>query len=554
MLPHIDQWLPKGTICDSGELVEECRSGSLDPFPDPDTMITTGDRRADDALASLLHFRVRKFVKNHPQEHKRLCDCFPLDDAIKRHVTQWIVGHGLLRKPVAKMLTQRPRSEWEHIERVWLSVEDTLFLSSPEIFLEEYSRRYVRYLYRYTVSTMIVQGYEYFLKQWKTFCTYVRFKAFNSLGNCPKGPQRFPGFTPDGEWKNPGIPWLRRVLQRGLRSKGEATRLAHLCSSRGFPTPTREMIIASLGRHQQLLTSVPSWVPPKRLEFMYLLSRRIGRKIKAASFLKEMTNPLHVSLTNSSSFAYSRSDGGRAAEVQDEFASWANHIPKERRVKTHVLGSVFVEQIGIERWKSVITEPLNSDESGEEVRFGQPLPGGPFLSERRAGYNSNLGYQLLQCACEAGITRGVLDVNYNVIDYPMLRASVSSEPGGKARIVTSNEWWCTILLQPLGHLLVYLLQTLPQARAGLSASEPAWEWTEDLRRQTEKGVDEEFYHEMGLLTSDLSEATDHCNRHISRSMIEGFLDGVGLDYKSVYFKLAISLLVARRRLVTVSPA
>jgi hypothetical protein len=219
-----------------------------------------------------------------------------------------------------------------------------------------------------------------------------------------------------------------------------------------------------------------------------------------------------------------------------------------------VLGSVFTERSNIERWKTVTTSPLDSDESSEEVKFGDPLPGGPFLAERRAGYNSNLGYQLLQAACDAGIKREVIGTDYTVIDYPMLRASVSSEPGGKARIVTANEWWCTILLQPLGHLLVYLLQTLPQARAGLSASEPAWEWTEDLRRQTSKGVEEEFYHSMGLLTSDLSEATDHCNRKISRSMIEGFLDGVGIDYKSMYFKLAISLLVARRLLVTVPPS
>lgn len=534
-------------ICSESSSLEE-------PFPDPDSLITFDDQRPADALASLLHFRVRTFVKNHPNAHKRICDVFPLDNAIKRHIVSWITGHGLLRRPVARMLVQRPRSEWEQIERVWLSLEDCLFLSSPECFIYEHSKRYIRYLYRYTVSAILVQGYEYFLKQWKTFCVYVRFKGFNALGTCPKGPQRFPGFTPDGEWKNPGIPWLKRVLTRGLRSKGEATRLAHLCSSRGFPTPTRDMIIRSLGRHQQLLSSVPTWVPPKRLELMYLLSRRIGRKIKADQFLKEMTNPLHVSLTNSSSFAYSRSDGGRAAEVQDEFLQWAKFVPVNKASRLHVLGSIFTEKPGIERWRTVVTSPLQEDESSEEVNFGDPLPGGPFLSERRAGYNANLGYQLLQAACDAGIKRGVLDVDYNVIDYPMLRASVSSEPGGKARIVTSNEWWCTILLQPLGHLLVYLLQTLPQARAGLSASEPAWEWTEDLRRQTEKGVFEEFYHTMGLLTSDLSEATDHCNRNISRSMIKGFLDGVGIDYDSTYFKLAIALLTSRRLLVTVRPS
>jgi hypothetical protein len=310
------------------------------------------------------------------------------------------------------------------------------------------------------------------------------------------------------------------------------------------------MILGALAKHQKLLRSEMTYVPEERLRVVFLLARRIGRKVPRSDFIKEMISPFHISLTNSSSFMYSRSDGGRAAEVQHEFTLWANHVPTEETQRKHVLGSLFTEKPGLARWKTVILEPISEKEMS--LNFGDPLPGGALLETRKAGFNKNLGYQLLQCAADAGIKRGVLDKDYNVIDYPYMRATVSSEPGGKARIVTANEWWVTILLQPLGHLLVYLLQTIPQARAGLFASEPAWEWAEDLRKSS-KNFDEKLYHSMGLLTSDLSEATDHCHRKISRAVLEGFLEGVGANWRTGYFQLAISLLVSKRWLVTRTP-
>jgi len=145
----------------------------------------------------------------------------------------------------------------------------------------------------------------------------------------------------------------------------------------------------------------------------------------------------------------------------------------------------------------------------------------------------------------------VLGERYNVIGHPHVRASVSSEPGGKARIVTANEWWVTILLQPLGHILVSLLEEIPSARAGLSRSEPAWEWSEDLRQSGKhlRSV-EELYRDFSLLTSDLSEATDHCHRELTKQMLEGFFEGVGLNTDVGYLRMAIDLLICRKILHT----
>jgi len=271
-----------------------------------------------------------------------------------------------------------------------------------------------------------------------------------------------------------------------------------------------------------------------------LLSRRIGRRIKRSQVQMDLENPEHVSLTNSSSFAYSRTDGGRAAEVQVEFDHWANSTGVERE---HILGYPITAGTN---WKQVLCMPR--DEDLKEYSFGDPLPGG-LLGTRRAGYDSNLGFQILQCAAEAGQKRDVLGPNYEVIGHPHVRASVSSEPGGKARIVTANEWWVTILLQPLGHILVSLLEEIPSARAGLSRAEPAWEWVEDLLQSGKKDPTlQGFYESSELLTSDLSEATDHCHRDLSRQMLEGFFEGVMLDTSTGYLRTAIDLLVGRKML------
>jgi hypothetical protein len=300
------------------------------------------------------------------------------------------------------------------------------------------------------------------------------------------------------------------------------------------------MIKGALAKHRRLLAQPASEIPPERIAIVRALSKRIGRRITRTQVHQDLENPEHVSLTNSSSFAYSRTDGGRAVEVQYEFSRWAESIGESR---THVLGAPIPAGAN---WLTVLCKERSEDLS--TYSFGDAIHG-TILGDRRAGYDSNLGYQILQCAAEAGIARGILDTDYSVIGYPHVRASVSSEPGGKARIVTANEWWVTILLQPLGHVLVSLLEEIPSARAGLSRSEPAWEWVEDLQNAgKDPVVVERLYKDMSLLTSDLSEATDHCHRELSKQMLEGFFEGVGISTTDGYLRTAIDLLVGRKML------
>jgi hypothetical protein len=311
------------------------------------------------------------------------------------------------------------------------------------------------------------------------------------------------------------------------------------------------MVLLSALKHRRTLLQPETPLTEERIQIVRLLARRVGRRIDRKSVHKELENPEHVSLTNSSSFAYSRSDGGRAQEIQDVFHTWCRQTPKDTILKKHVLGNDLVLDAGKPYWQTCILFALDLKE--EEREFGSPYPGGPYLGQSRAGYNSNLGFQLLQCAAEAGIERGVLDSNYKVVGFPYVRSSVSSEPGGKARIVTANEWWVTILLQPVGHLLISLLSELPSARAGLSRTEPAWEWVEDLAKSGKDFDLEEIYKSMSLLTSDLAEATDHCHRTLCKNLLEGFFEGLGIPTETGFLRMSIDLLIGRKFLITTCP-
>jgi hypothetical protein len=314
----------------------------------------------------------------------------------KRQFAGFYLSHGLLSKDIAHRLSKLPVVELERIERVWLAVEDSLLLSSPESFLLD-DGAFVKSIFRWTISKLVTSGYQEMLKDYKQLMVFVKARAIKSNAmELVKGPMHFPGFEPDGSYKELGCDWLDRVIRRGLKSKGEGTRLAHLISTRGLPPPVKEMVQDSLRKHRINLTMPKADIPKERIAMVRLFARRIGRRINRTQVQKDLANPEHVSVTNSSSFAYSRTDGGRAAEVQMEFDLWSNQIGKER---THVLDYPILTGVN---WHQVVCIPR--DYNPEEYQFGDPLPSG-LLGIRRAGYDSNLGFQLIQCAAEAGQKR-----------------------------------------------------------------------------------------------------------------------------------------------------
>jgi len=166
-----------------------------------------------------------------------------------------------------------PVSELNRIERIWLAIEDGLLLSSPEAFLLE-DGAYVKTTFRWVVSTLVSSGYQEMLRNYKAFITFVKAKAIKA-NVMPKPPSHFPGFTPEGGYRELGLEWLDRVIRRGLKSKGETTRLAHFISTRGLPPPTGEMIQDSLRKHRINLATPAASIPKERIEVVRLLSTKV---------------------------------------------------------------------------------------------------------------------------------------------------------------------------------------------------------------------------------------------------------------------------------------
>jgi len=309
---------------------------------------------------------------------------------VKTSFAGFYMSHGLLSKDIAHRLSRFPIREIEKIERIWLAIEDALVLSSPEAFVSG-ECQFVKTIFRWVVAKVVTSGYSEFLKDYKCLMVFIKAKAVKAIGVDPKGPPHFPGFSPEGEYRKIGLVWLDRVIQRGLMSKGEGTRLAHFISTRGLPPPTKEMIEGALAKHRKTLLTEPPQLPEGRVETVRLLSRRIGKRINRSAAQHLLENPEHVSITNSSSFAYSRSDGGRAIEVQHVFNQWVEQTVDHERF--HVLGHHIRPG---KNWEQVICY-TREDLNLEGKAFGDPIPGG-LLGNPRAGYDNNLGFQILQCA------------------------------------------------------------------------------------------------------------------------------------------------------------
>jgi hypothetical protein len=323
--------------------------------------------------------------------------------------------------------------------------------------------------------------------------------------------------------------------------------MMHLISTRGFPCPTKEMMMKSLAEHQLKLRTPAKPVPVKRQELLYSLSYGIALKVNKGALTKLVNRAEHISLTNSSCFEQTRESGGRAKHIQDLFHVWCNKVADQTfNVKT-IFGSSFVWKEGQPRWKAYSLYPLTEEE--ETKQFGEVFDSNRLFGGT-AGFNKNLGFQIYQMAAEAAIDRGVLSKDYKVIGRTQMRASSLGEGGGKSRTVTTTEWWATILLQPLGHILVSTLKTLEESRAGLTGAEPAWEFIRSLQRRLRDGkVTEVFAEDALLLTADLECATDNCNPVVCRKILQGYLAGLGPDFQNPILLMSVDLLVSPRTCV-----
>jgi len=432
-------------------------------------------------------------------------------------------------------------------ERIWLSVEDNLLFSSPEAFADRSQHWYILRWFKFVAGLLTYGGHKAFKKVYKQGLLHLENRCLRKeTGQVVNLPGSWPGSTEvNGEMVlTYGPSWLLRLYNLGKVTKSDLTRLAHMVSTRNLPPPRKGDGDEALIKHHKVLTTLPPEVPPERLQVVFFLGLRLGKRVDRKAIAKAVNRPEHLSLTNRSSFFYGRGDGGRAAEVQHEYSRWA--------LKDSIAGSIepiwgpkIIQQGGKPRWKDFIHHPLREGEEGTE--FLEEFQGqGGYTGI--AGLNRNTGLQLLQCSFEHMVERGIMTPEGEIgKELALVKTSICGEPGFKSRIYTISEWFVTIFLQPYGHLLVSALETLDSARAGLKAANPAWEWSNDFRWKDPKL--NPTFRQLMLLTSDLETATDYCDHKVSSELQRGFLAGLGLSGHR-YLEAARRLLNSPRMLIT----
>jgi hypothetical protein len=467
---------------------------------------------------------------------------FECRKAIQKKYAKW----NLLSDEVVIHMLRLQTHDLERMEELWRAIEDGLFLSSPENFVQEHQEP-IRRIFRWFVSNYVYNGHTATVSAYKTFQQLIKQKG--SLSESKEvEPLYFPWY--DASTKKlgkTGIFWLDEIISRGVRTKDECRRFMHFISLRGSPCPNRIKCITSLLEHQILRCSQPAPTDAVRLAELFTIGVRIGQRANKKALMRSVLKTEHVSVSNSSCYENSRSSGGRATYVQEQLEKWYNRIPTEDCQQRLILGDIIQVKAGIPYWKSFTPMgPLSEREMDPSMAYGQPYQGD--LLPRYAGLNENSGYALLQWSFEEGVHCGVLDENLKVIGNARQIARCIGEPGDKARSLTIDQAWLTVYLTPLGHLLVDTMRTIPEVSAGLGFGQPCYHFVQRISEHLKRNPDQFNLFEFSwLLTSDLDRATDHFNRIKSRYLLKGYLRGLGRDFENNYCLSAVELLTSQRQ-------
>jgi len=478
------------------------------------------------------------------------------------------------------------------IERYWLAVEDTILASSPESFVVD--QDWIKHMFRYTVSICVMCGCSVFQKIHNRNILFIQYKGLEmmSFRSDPKDPVSWPGWNPEQRKFVRGPNWLLKLFENGIQFKGEVTRIAHLTSKQGFPAPRKDVQAAAVIEHHKVLCETPERpLTANRLEVIEFLAFRIGVKVLKrykGNVKRVLDHAEHISLTNRSSYASSREDGGRAKEVSDLFQDWATKVVDDtsspwkihEEVGGHSTlspwGMMVEETHGLPRWKSFIHYSLREDEQNlDYLAFFDSA----FIGTNRAGLNQNCGIQILQMAFESLVTKGVFRIDFSPytrsygqsapdvsvirendeygqpIWHSSLRTSVKPETGGKSRIFTIQEWDRTIYLQPLGHFFTETLKVLEDCKPGFTSSNAGWDWAQHMgtvRHRNRSSVPLDLFKIFHLSANDLVTATDYGDWRVGRAISKGYFAGLEVS-DNLYLKSASDLLNSGINLESAKP-
>jgi len=178
-----------------------------------------------------------------------------------------------IRGKIARMRA----GELQRLTDLYLAIEDCFVLSSPELFGMK-DRSLPNKIWRWVYTNGVHHGgIAHTNAMWKAFTSHIKALAIKSREELPRVPQGTlffnEGIFDTKRLKSSALAWLVRVCQLGIQTKSEGTRLMHLVSTRGTPSPTKSEMADALIEHAEVIAGDRNFVASEERK---VLLREIG--------------------------------------------------------------------------------------------------------------------------------------------------------------------------------------------------------------------------------------------------------------------------------------
>jgi hypothetical protein len=288
-----------------------------------------------------------------------------------------------------------------------------------------------------------------------------------------------------------------------------AQSLAHIVSTRNLANGGETERVKAQREFIELTRS-PFEVSEAKLHKLYLSSKRIGGICSALRGTNRLSGG-HISLNSSGTLDVPVRLGGKAADAVIDLKAFLNEVPLEGEYRYYPWGSTWYPA-GIARWRAFGrlegTEGNFLDPSEEEILDREAKLNG--LNEYTGMMVYSVAYECYSKLKESG----------NPIP---IRQCTVTEPGGKARIVTTGPWWLTVIQQPAAHELREHIAYHPAAYSCMIRADQCWQ---SLRVWERLGIDS-LGEDYEVLSSDLKSATDAIPHTVALCLLRGYLEAIG---------------------------
>jgi len=395
------------------------------------------------------------------------------------------------------------------VDSFWLADEKYFIYGSSESKLLRYVVRKIFYVGTYNLGLLVDQWKEWGNNLFHTLAEtitigdreYAQNNIFRTLDRLP----------------------IAIAVRAGDRSMIVQQHVSHLISSRQMPYMGLKTELKAREKFKSVLQSdfQPS---QKTIVQMGMAARRIGsicRKIRPGSIPHSVC---HVSVTSSGEIDHSVAQGAQALAVKEALVRILTRVPETDEEENTPFGRV-THHCGIPLWRSLFRDEILDTEKSFLDTF-------TFIKEQGwkfYGLDRALGEQLMYVAWK----------EYD--PTPVLRATVVPEMGNKARHVTLSAYWLNVLQAPLAHVLIDAMKWHPSVFSSFHRQDQAFEAVKGLcRLEIDKYPSIKY-----ALSSDLKDATNAQNWSITKVMLQSFINGYGLSFRSEYVNLVLDLIGPR---------